>query len=97
MIQGRRWGRPKDTVGVGAVRNFLSGVHRQYLAAGGMGPFIGDGRLNYKPEDIVEMFYSVGLTKKSSVTFDWQHIRNPAYNADRGPVNAFAVRLHAEF
>ena len=97
LIQGRRWGRPKDTVGVGAVRNFLSGVHRQYLAAGGMGPFIGDGRLNYKPEDIVEMFYSVGLTKKSSVTFDWQHIRNPAYNADRGPVNAFAVRLHAEF
>ena len=52
---------------------------------------------DYKPEDILEMFYSVGLGKKSSVSFDWQHIRNPAYNADRGPVNALAVRLHTEF
>ena len=97
LIQGRKWGRAKDTLGIGVVRNFLSSTHRQYLAAGGMGPFIGDGRLNYKPEDILEMFYSVGLGKKSSVSFDWQHIRNPAYNADRGPVNALAVRLHTEF
>ena len=97
LIQGRKWGRPTDRVGLGLARNFLSSVHRQYLAAGGMGAFIGDGHLNYKPEDIVEMFYSVGISKKSSVTFDWQHIRNPAYNADRGPVNALAVRLHTEF
>jgi hypothetical protein len=97
LVQGRKWGRANDTLGLGVVRNFLSASHRQYLAEGGMGPFIGDGRLNYRPEDILEMFYSVGIGKKSSVTFDWQHIRNPAYNADRGPVNALAVRLHTEF
>lgn len=97
LIQGRQWGRANDTLGVGMARNFLSPTHRQYLAEGGMGPFIGDGRLNYKPENILEMFYSVGISKKSSISFDWQHIRNPAYNADRGPVNALAVRLHTEF
>lgn len=97
LIQGRKWGRAKDTLGLGVARNFLSSVHRQYLAEGGMGPFIGDGRLNYKPESILEMFYSMSVGQKSSVTFDWQHIRNPAYNADRGPVNALAVRLHTEF
>ncbi|MDR0216354.1 MAG: carbohydrate porin [Comamonas sp.] len=97
LVRGRKWGRANDTLGLGVVRNFLSASHRQYLAEGGMGPFIGDGRLNYRPEDILEMFYSVGIGKKSSVTFDWQHIRNPAYNADRGPVNALAVRLHTEF
>lgn len=97
LIQGRQWGRANDTLGVGMARNFLSSTHRQYLEKGGMGPFIGDGRLNYKPENILEIFYSVGISKKSSISFDWQHIRNPAYNADRGPVNALAVRLHTEF
>jgi high affinity Mn2+ porin len=28
---------------------------------------------------------------------DWQHITNPAYNADRGPVNLAAIRLHTEY
>lgn len=97
LIKGRRWGRANDTLGIGVARNFLSSTHRQYLAEGGVGPFIGDGRLNYKPENILEMFYSVGIGKQSSISFDWQHIRNPAYNADRGPVNALAVRLHTEF
>ena len=97
LIQGRKWGRANDTLGIGVARNFLSPTHRHYLAEGGKGPFIGDGRLNYKPENILEMFYSVGIDKKSSVSFDWQHIRNPAYNSDRGPVNALAVRLHTEF
>ncbi|GGH59827.1 hypothetical protein GCM10010975_21880 [Comamonas phosphati] len=62
-----------------------------------MGPFIGDGRLNYRPALVMEAFYSVGIARNSAITFDWQHIRNPAYNADRGPVNALAVRLHTEF
>jgi hypothetical protein len=28
---------------------------------------------------------------------DYQFINNPAYNTQRGPVNAFAVRLHTQF
>ena len=97
LITGRSWGRARDTIGVGMARNYLSGVHRAYQAAGGIGPFIGDGGLSYKPELVFETFYSVGLGKRSSVSFDWQHVRNPGYNAVRGPVNMLAVRLHTEF
>ena len=52
-VQGRLWKRPGDSVGV-AVRNSLSGDDRSFLAAGGMGFIIGDGRLNYRPETIAE-------------------------------------------
>lgn len=97
LIKGRSWGRPQDTLGLGVARNFLSREHRDYLAAGGLGFFIGDGGLNYKPESIVETFYNVQLSKAVTLGFNWQHIRNPAYNADRGPVNTVAVRLHTEF
>ena len=31
------------------------------------------------------------------LSFDYQFIANPAYNTDRGPVNTFAVRFHAQF
>jgi len=29
-------------------------------------------------------------------TFDFQRIRNPAYNADRGPVTVESLRMHIE-
>ena len=58
---------------------------------------MGDGALRYKPEQIYEAYYSLALTKNAAVTFDWQYIRNPAYNADRGPVRVGTVRLHAAF
>ena len=97
LVKGGAWGRAGDTVGIALARNGLSSERRNYLAAGGLGFFIGDGRLNYRPESIVEAFYSVAVTRSTWITFDWQHIRNPAYNADRGPVNVGSVRLHAEF
>ena len=80
------------------VRNGLSPVHREYLAAGGLGFFIGDGRLNYHPEQIIEGYYSVALSGANAVSFDVQRIVNPAYNGDRrGPVNVVGVRFHLEF
>jgi high affinity Mn2+ porin len=97
LIKGTAWGRADDNVGVAFARNGLSAAHRDYLAAGGMGFFIGDGKLNYRPETIVESFYNLQAMKYAWLTLDWQYIRNPAYNADRGPVNVAAVRLHAEF
>ena len=97
LVSGRGWGRARDQLGIGVARNYLSGAHRAYQAAGGIGPFIGDGRLNYRPELIFESFYSLALNKGTSISFDWQHIRNPGYNADRGPVNTLALRLHTEF
>ena len=68
-----------------------------FLAAGGLGLLIGDGRLNYGTERILETYYSIGVTKQTTVSFDYQFITNPAYNTDRGPVSVFSARLHAEF
>lgn len=31
------------------------------------------------------------------VTLDYQHLANPAYNVDRGPVDIYSARLHLEF
>lgn len=97
LVKGTAWGREQDSLGFAAVGNGLSKVRRDYLAAGGLGFFIGDGRLNYRPETIVEAFYNANLTKGVWVSLDGQHIQNPAYNADRGPVKLAAIRLHTEF
>jgi hypothetical protein len=97
LLRGEAWGRAADTVGLAFARNALSRPHREYLAAGGLGFFLGDGQLRYRPETIVEAFYSAALSRSLWLSLDWQHIRNPAYNADRGPVNVGTVRLHAEF
>lgn len=97
LIQGKAWGREKDAVGVALLGNGLSKERRQFLQAGGISYFIGDGGLNYRPETIVETFYSWGAAKGIWISGDYQRIWNPAYNADRGPVNVFAIRLHAEY
>ena len=97
-IKGTAWSRTDDTIGVAAVRNELSSAHRDYLAAGGLGFFLGDGQLtHYHPEDIAEAYYSAKLISGFWATLDYQHINSPAYNADRGPVAVYTARLHAEF
>ena len=99
VLKGARWGRALDTFGLAYARNGLSDSHRDYLAAGGLGFFVGDGRLNYRPESITEAYYSLGVNvlKRSAVSLGLQYIRNPAYNADRGPVWVGSLRLHTEF
>jgi high affinity Mn2+ porin len=96
-IKGSYWGRENDTIGIGGVINGLSTTHRDFLAAGGLGLLIGDGRLNYSPEQILEAYYAYRVAKNFTVTADYQFINNPAYNADRGPVSIFSCRMHAEF
>ena len=97
LIKGDAWKRSQDTLGLAFARNGLSHAHRDYLAAGGLGFFIGDGKLNYRAENILEAFYNVNIAKRFWLTLDAQYIRNPAYNADRGPVKLIALRLHTEF
>jgi len=97
LLKGGAWGRGEDALGVALARNGLSSEHRNYLAAGGLGFFLGDGQLNYHPESIFESFYSLSLLKHFWISLDFQYIRNPAYNADRGPVKVGSARLHAEF
>ncbi len=96
-LKGSAWGRPGDTVGLGTSRNGISASHRAFFANGGVGLLIGDGRLNYAPEQAFETYYALSLSKALTVSFNYQHIVNPAYNRDRGPANFFGTRLHADF
>jgi len=96
-LKGGAWGRAQDTVGLALLRNMLSPDRRDYLAAGGISFFIGDGALRYRPETVFEGYYSLHVAKRVWLTADYQRIENPAYNADRGPVNIGSVRFHAEF
>ena len=96
-IKGTKWGRPDDTIGIAGAFNALSRDHRDFIAAGGLGPLIGDGQLNYRKERILETYYAYAVTKAITVTADYQFVTNPAYNADRGPVHVFSGRLHGEF
>ena len=97
LIKGNSWKRANDTLGLAFAMNGLSSAHRQYLAVGGIGFFLGDGHLNYESEDILEAFYNLKVAKYAWLTLDLQHIQNPAYNADRGPVNFAGLRWHTEF
>jgi high affinity Mn2+ porin len=96
-IKGAKWGRPDDVIGIGGAINALSQDHRDFIAAGGLGPLIGDGMLNYRRERVFESYYAFALNKAFTMTADYQLITNPAYNADRGPVHVFSGRLHGEF
>lgn len=95
-IGGAHWGRGGDTLGVGFARNGLDGAHRRFLAAGGQGFFLGDGRLNYGTETIVELYYAWAIAGGIVVSPHVQRINHPGYNRDRGPVNFLGVRLHLE-
>ena len=97
VLKGTSWGRPNDKIGVAGVIDGLSPEARAYFAAGGLGILIGDGALNYRPEKILETYYSYSLNTWSALTVDYQFVADPAYNADRGPVHIFAGRYHAEF
>ena len=100
-INGGYWGRAHDTWGIAGALNGIAGSQIAYLsqngsAQGGSTMFIGDGKLNYRKEQILETYYSFNLCKGAYLSADYQYIANPAYNADRGPVSFFGLRAHIE-
>jgi high affinity Mn2+ porin len=97
-LNGKRWGRPDDTIGIAGAINGISSIHQAFFNSGGIGILIGDGQLP-RPglEQVFETYYSYALTSASRLSFDYQLINNPAYNTERGPVNVFGLRLHAQF
>jgi len=97
-VKGQSWGRPHDTFGVAGVVNDISRAHERFLAAGGTGILVGDGRLPHPgAEQIVETYYDVAAYGPAHVTLDYQFVSHPAYNRDRGPASIVAARLHAQF
>jgi high affinity Mn2+ porin len=96
-LAGTGWSRAQDRLGLALVANGLSPDHRKYLEAGGLGFMLGDGRLNAGQERLAETYYAVSLGRFLTATLDVQRIWNPGYNRDRGPVDIYALRLHAQF
>ncbi|HXZ42994.1 MAG TPA: carbohydrate porin [Terriglobales bacterium] len=94
---GAMWHRHHDRAGVAFVTNAISKAHQTYLADGGYGFLLGDGRLNYGRENIVEAYYTAHAWRGIYFGPDLQHINNPGYNRDRGPVLVAGFRLHVEF
>jgi high affinity Mn2+ porin len=97
LLKGSAWKRHNDSLGLAWVSNRLSQDAQSYFKAGGMGILIGDGGLSYANEMITEVFYNLVFNDSLSMALDYQNIKNPAYNQDRGPVNILGVRLHASF
>jgi high affinity Mn2+ porin len=97
-FKGLRWDRAEDTIGIAAIDNGISGARERYLNAGGLGILVGDSRLPHpRAEQIVETYYDVAARSCAHLSLDYQWVKNPGYNADRGPVSIVAVRVHAQF
>jgi high affinity Mn2+ porin len=97
-INGKTWGRDKDTIGIMEMVDNISKAHQEFLNAGGVGILVGDGILpHYGLEYVTEIYYSYALTDTVKVTADYQYVVNPGYNPDRGPVNVFAARMHWQY
>lgn len=94
---GALWHRKQDRAGVAFVTNGIKRDHQVYLADGGLGFLLGDGGLNYGRENIVESYYSAHVWRGIYVGPGLQHIDNPGYNRDRGPVLVPSFRAHVEF
>ncbi len=93
QVSGVHWGREADQVGIAYAIDGLSSDHRNYLAAGGLGMLLGDGRLNYGLERVLEAYYRVQIGRYVQLSPDFQYIQNPGYNRDRGPVIVYSMRL----
>jgi len=95
-MKGTKWNRKNDQLGLAFVVSGISKPHQEYLKAGGNGFILGDGYLNYSPEQLYEIYYSFELVPNSIfVTGTYQLLKNPGYNTDRsGPVNIFSMRMH---
>jgi hypothetical protein len=94
---GTRWHRPVDKIGLAVVSNAIKRDHQNYLKDGGLGFLLGDGKLNYGRENIVESYYNWHAWRGLFYAVDVQHIANPGYNRDRGPAWVGSIRAHVDF
>jgi len=95
--RGAWWHRRQDRAGVAVVTNGICKDHQEYLRLGGLGFLLGDGNLNYGRETIVESYYTAHVWRGIYLAPGVQHINDPGYNRDRGPVVVPSFRAHVEF
>ena len=94
---GHAWSRPYDKLGATFVSNAIKKDHQDYLKLGGLGFLLGDGKLNYAREDILEGYYNLHAWRGVYYALDLQSITHPGYNRDRGPVLVESIRMHVDF
>jgi high affinity Mn2+ porin len=94
---GAWWHRKQDRAGIAFVSNAIAKDHQTYLADGGLGFLLGDGALNYGRENILETYYTAHVWRGIYVAPGLQHVNDPGYNRDRGPVLVPSFRAHIEF
>jgi high affinity Mn2+ porin len=96
-VSGVKWHRKQDRAGVAFVSNGIKKDHQNYLADGGLGFLLGDGRLNYGRENILESYYTAHVWRGIYLAPGLQYAVDPGYNRDRGPVIIPGLRAHVEF
>jgi len=96
QLGGALWGRTDDRFSLAMAANGLGAAHAAYLRRGGLGFLLGDGRLSYRPETILETYYAWRVVPWVTLTADYQLVIDPGYNADRGPVSVVSLRAHLE-
>jgi carbohydrate-selective porin OprB len=96
-LSGDAWGRKEDRIGSAFETGGLSRDHREYLALGGLGFILGDGRLNYGRESVSETYYTLHLFRGLYLAAQLSYVSNPGYNRDRGPVVMPGIRAHIDF
>jgi hypothetical protein len=96
-LAGRVWHRSQDKIGLAVVSNAIKRDHQNYLGYGGLGFLLGDGKLNYGRENIVDSYYDWHAWRGMFYAMDVQHISDPGYNRDRGPAWVGSVRAHVDF
>ena len=96
-LPGDAWGRKLDQIGSAFETGGISTKHREYLALGGLGFILGDGRLNYGREAVSETYYNAHVVSGLYMAVQLSFVNNPGYNRDRGPVVVPGVRAHVDF
>jgi high affinity Mn2+ porin len=97
QLSGAHWSRKGDRLAVALLVSGLGTLHREYLAAGGTGFLLGDGKLDYGKEEIVESYYRAQIGPYVQLSPDVQLIRNPGYNRARGPAAVASLRLNLRY
>ena len=97
QVNGVHWGRNEDCLGIAYGVNGLSTPHKQYLEAGGSGFMLGDGRLNYGYEQVLEAYYRVQIGKYLQVSPGFSVHPEPRLQQGSGSCEVYGLRLHASF
>jgi len=99
QLAGHLWHRPVDRFGIAGVLEGLSKDHENYLAAGGCGFLLCDGKLRYGTENIVEAYYRFQPPYLDfvQITPAIQHVDHPGYNEDRGPLYVYTIRVNLHY